>query len=647
MALPNMAMIPSGYKPTKLYSVLPTPVVSDVEKVTNGDFSNGSTDWNIENTWTIAGGVANGNGANGSNQELIQSSILTAGKTYSITYEVKNYVSGVVRTQKPFGTDRSANGVYTEKLLSNASSVIFRGGSFNGSITNISVKEVSVSDADFTVERASSATRVNQQGLIETPEFIIGEDFIINGDFAADTNWNKGTGVTISGGSVNCVSSGSGQGITQGVNGKVQSGKTYKVTFTISNYVRGFVKSSFSGGGTLQGALHSENGTYTDYYTLIADNTSFNIKSTSTNGGFEGSIDNVSVVQVEKENIPRLDYTDGGCPVLLTEPQSTNFVTYSEDFTQGSWIHNSNLAITSNVTISPDGTQNADSLVYSGSGNRLGIDIAMTINTKYALSIYYKNNGGNDQIAFAGADTTGQTTVTITDEWARYTVVLTATATVTSNLRFMQSIANANLFAWGGQIEELDYATSYMPTYGTIASRAGETVTDAGNANTYNSEEGVLFLESASLVQDDTYRIISLCDGQDENRVSITYSNQTNEVSFSCRVNDANTFVFTKTLTDTTSFHKFAISYKLNEFKVYIDGVQENVDLSGSVFPANTLNELAFDRGINSLHFYGKTKQVQVFNTALSDFELKLLTSQDTNYNSYEAMRLALNYNIQ
>ena len=233
------------------------------------------------------------------------------------------------------------------------------------------------------------------------------------------------------------------------------------------------------------------------------------------------------------------------------------------------------------------------------------------------------------------------------DEKSRTIEAGTATATVTSNLRFLVNMANANLFAWGGQIEELDYATSYMPTYGTIASRAGETVTDAGNANTYNSEEGVLFLESASLVQDDTYRIISLCDGQDENRVSITYSNQTNEVSFSCRVNDANTFVFTKTLTDTTSFHKFAISYKLNEFKVYIDGVQEAVQLSGSVYPANTLNELAFDRGINSLHFYGKTKQVQVFNTALSDFELKLLTSQDTNYNSYEAMRLALNYNIQ
>jgi hypothetical protein len=32
------------------------------------------------------------------------------------------------------------------------------------------------------------------------------------------------------------------------------------------------------------------------------------------------------------DDTPRLDYTDGGCPVLLTEPQSTNKIAYSEDF---------------------------------------------------------------------------------------------------------------------------------------------------------------------------------------------------------------------------------------------------------------------------------------------------------------------------
>ena len=38
--------------------------------------------------------------------------------------------------------------------------------------------------------------------------------------------------------------------------------------------------------------------------------------------------------------IPRLDYTNGGCPELLLEPQSTNYVDYSEDFSNGAWIIN-------------------------------------------------------------------------------------------------------------------------------------------------------------------------------------------------------------------------------------------------------------------------------------------------------------------
>ena len=121
-------------------------LVEDVQiisgnKVINGDFSNGSTGWTIENTWTIGDGVANGNGASGSGEELKQSGVLISGRTYSATYEVKNYVSGTVRTERPLGSIRSANGVYTE-ILTAQTLIKFRGNNFNGSITNVVFKEI-------------------------------------------------------------------------------------------------------------------------------------------------------------------------------------------------------------------------------------------------------------------------------------------------------------------------------------------------------------------------------------------------------------------------------------------------------------------------------------------------------------------------
>ena len=49
-------------------------------------------------------------------------------------------------------------------------------------------------------------------------------------------------------------------------------------------------------------------------------------------------IDDVTVKEVTRDNVPRIDYTGGGCPHILAEPQRTNLVTYSSnDFTDSSW----------------------------------------------------------------------------------------------------------------------------------------------------------------------------------------------------------------------------------------------------------------------------------------------------------------------
>ena len=138
---------------------------------------------------------------------------------------------------------------------------------------------------------------------------------------------------------------------------------------------------------------------------------------------------------------------------------------------------------------------------------------------------------------------------------------------------------------------------------------------------------------------------ISLSDGTVSNRVSIYL--QDIRVRTLVVLGGVTQLGLSFSVGDNSVIRKIAFKYKENDFSVWIDGVEVASNTSGSTFPINTLSELAFDNGGSGNAFYGKTSQIQVFNTALSDHELKLLTGGEDNYDSYEAMRIALNYNIQ
>jgi hypothetical protein len=64
-------------------------------------------------------------------------------------------------------------------------------------------------------------------------------------------------------------------------------------------------------------------------------------------------------------NIPRIDYPPlGGCPSILVEPARTNEISYSEQFDNAAWANN-NTIITANATatLAPDGTFTADKFI--------------------------------------------------------------------------------------------------------------------------------------------------------------------------------------------------------------------------------------------------------------------------------------------
>ena len=148
---------------------------------------------------------------------------------------------------------------------------------------------------------------------------------------------------------------------------------------------------------------------------------------------------------------------------------------------------------------------------------------------------------------------------------------------------------------------------------------------NGANEQVINSTEGVLYVETSALSNDLSERRFGLSDGTSSNVVRVGYTSVSNRI-IAVVYNGSNQAVMTYTSPDITQNSKIAVKYKENDFALWVDGVKRSTDTSGSVFSANTLNSLDFNIGGGS-HFYSETKDVRVYNTALTDAELQALTT--------------------
>ena len=340
--------------------------------------------------------------------------------------------------------------------------------------------------------------------------------------------------------------------------------------------------------------------------------------SAATRVNAEGLIEDVAT------NIPRIDYTGGGCPSLLLEPQSTNLVTHSEDFSDASWDKNATLIVTSNNAISPDGTQNATRVNKVSSGGRLGVDIPITSGQSYTLSFYMKNNGGNTSLEASFDGQSANQSYTITDNWERYEFTFIATTTKTSQIRLFQAAVNIDAHIWGAQLEALPYATSYIPTSGQIATRLADSVTGAGDATTFNSTEGVLYAEMSGTGTQGGLQTIGMFSGNVESRVLFRRNPTTNKVQALVYVNNIIQFNVQGNMLN--GFNKVALKYKENDFALWLNGVEVGSSNSG-LAPVASLSKLSFKDEAVGNPFFGKVKDVRTYNTALTDAELTELTT--------------------
>jgi len=671
----SIVVTPNGYKAGTLYGVLPTAIEGS-ELVTNGDFASNITGWSAKDC-TIAwdsGKLKADNSSGNASGGAFQNISLVTGKLYKMTATMQ-LLSGSSNgafnlfTSAAGGTGQTS--VYTGSTLvvggaavtetfyftpgSGDVSIQFTCDEANATYTidNISVKEFTGSDMDVT--RATAATRVDENGLVNYAE-VLGSEEVTNGDYTNGlTGWTTG----IPSGQIVEVTSNQlhidyDTSQTQGFTGVYQIiltlTKTYKTTIDVVS-VTGTFKLQVGN------VIHTITTPGIKTFYNVASDSAIYISRISNAQGFEATINSVSVKEVDLNNVPRIDYTGGGCPHILSEPQRTNLIPKSNEFSDSSYTRNGTTATTG--FLSPDGTLNAYKLLEDNTNaiHRIYQTATVTGSPNTTISIYVKYLG-RKYVLMRIADSnvgrwydiengvTGGTYLGTPNDssiesagngWYRISITHTVSnqsrlelwVSDTESVSAYQGDTSKGVYLFGGQLEVGTYPTSYIPTSGSAVTRNQDQFTRDGIASLINSTEGVLFGEIAALSNTSTDRVmLSLSDGTTSNRVYIRYGNASNQIEARSTVGGANSGLTSFVVTDETDFIKVAYKWKLNDYALWINGVEVATVSSGVVNSANTLNKLSFDSGSGTRIAEGKIKQLMCFDEALSDEELSDLTGQ-------------------
>ena len=364
-------------------------------------------------------------------------------------------------------------------------------------------------------------------------------------------------------------------------------------------------------------------------------------------------------------NTPRINYKDGVGSLLL-EPQSTNLITQSEAFDNVYWSKSGATVTSGFYAPSVDSPLGSFKLVEDMGNGIHTIDKFATANlgsSEFTLSLIVKKENrskislsiipnipndfsNNATVSFdletglAISSTRAVSNISnLGNGWFRVSV--TSTQITSSSSTHIQPVINllneagsatytgdgaSGLYIFGAQLEEQSYATSYIPTTGTAQTRTADSASKTGISSLINSSEGVFYTNikmPSSIVQNNW---LTISDGTNQNSIGIVF--ESNEKT-TTRVDVGGATQFYQThISDYSIYQKVAISWKLNEFKMFLNGVQIGSTDTGGLVPSfGSLSQLQFAYSANGSNFtFSECRTVAVF-PSLTDEELTCLTT--------------------
>ena len=145
-----------------------------------------------------------------------------------------------------------------------------------------------------------------------------------------------------------------------------------------------------------------------------------------------------------------------GCGSWLWEPQTSQLVTYSEDFSNAVWAKGGDTTIESGY-LAPDGTNSA----YKVSGTDSSMFVVASLLTTTTRSIYARTVSGTGQAHLLSYSSNSNNLFTITDQWQRFDVnsAIAAGASNFYAVDFRNQTNLSEIILWGANAtNDQDYA---------------------------------------------------------------------------------------------------------------------------------------------------------------------------------------------
>ena len=379
---------------------------------------------------------------------------------------------------------------------------------------------------------------------------------------------------------------------------------------------------------------------------------------THTRNGTATRVNSQGLIETVNANVPRLDYPfiDGvvqDCPHLLLEPQRTNSLTYSEDFSQ--WIAINSTVLT-NQSTAPDGSNNADKLTKNDAFGLISkFSVPISSGVAYSFSVFAKSDtgqnitirqaSGSNDVRFyfdlstqVSGSTGGGNDLGFLDSkiedfgngWYRCTLVCTSNSN-TGDFGFYAgrdgtTTYDGSIFIFGAQVEQGSYPTSNITTEGSAVTRLVDSCHLLNHSFFTDYPFTVYANAKVDAIGNQVFGLNNTASSSYYLFFSFANATQVGVIRGTTGANDLDYYNFSYSVGDTLKIAVVFVSP--TAYKLYINGAEIANVTSGTSIPFNH-NDISLGqfRITSDSGTRNSINEFMLFNEVLSDSELQILTT--------------------